>query len=284
VLPAELEAEQAPSGAFPCLIKWGRGPSAYDENGFATALVLRRMRRRGIRSAATERSLDFLEACAAGPPGAFSFWPRATRPAWAAAVPPDADDTAAIILELCAHGRRTRAQALDTLVDVLIASLTGPPAFPGPAWRRAGVFPTWLDLGGADRANVVDCGVNANILALMAALGARELPGFAQAVEMIDAAVDWCGQDASGGAAKRADTIAPYYASPHAVAQILDDAVWCGATELMRARDRLLALIGPAPAGEIPLWRNAYAGPVWHCRALDLLTAGKPGREPDPVS
>jgi hypothetical protein len=281
VLLAELEAEQAPSGAFPCLINWGRDSGADDENGFATALVLRRMRRRGIRSAVIGRSLDFLEACAAepsGPRGAFSFWPGATRPAWAAAVPPDADDTAVITLELCAHGRRTRAQALDTLVDVLIASLTGPPAFPGPAWRRAGVFPTWLDLGGADRANVVDCGVNANVLALMASLGARELPGFAQAVDMIDAAVDWCGQDASGAAAKRADTIAPYYASPHAVAQILDDAVWCGATELTRARDRLLALIGPAPAGPVPLWRNAYTGPVWHCRALDLLTAGEPGK------
>ena len=102
----DLEAEQAPSGAFPCVIEWRQRSDVCDENGFATALVLRRMRRLGIRSAAIERSLDFLETCAAEPSGAFSFWPRATRPAWAACVPPDADDTAVITLELCAHGRR----------------------------------------------------------------------------------------------------------------------------------------------------------------------------------
>jgi len=268
----DLEAEQAPSGAFPCVIEWRRRSDACDENGFATALVLRRMRRLGIRFAAIERSLDFLETCAAEPSGAFSFWPRATRPAWAAGVPPDADDTAVITLELYAHGRRSRAQAQDTLVDVLIASLTGRPVPPGPVWRRAGVFPTWLDSDRADRANIVDCAVNANALALMASLGERELPGFAEAVAMIVAAVDWCEQGGSGRAAKRADTIAPYYASPHAVVQILDDAVWCGATELAGSRDRLAALVGAAPEGETALWRNAYAGPVWRCRALQLLT------------
>jgi len=62
------------------------------------------------------------------------------------------------------------------------------------------------------------------------------------------------------------------HASPCAVAQILDDAVWCGATELAGSRDRLAALVGAAPEGETALWRNAYAGPVWHFRALQLLT------------
>jgi hypothetical protein len=113
--------------------------------------------------------------------------------------------------------------------------------------------------------------VNANILALMASLDARELPGFAEAVDMI-VAVDWCEQGGSGGAVKRADAITPYYASPRAVAQILDDAVSCGATELAGSRDRLAALVGTAPEGETALCRNAYAGPVWHCRALQLLT------------
>ena len=155
---------------------------------------------------------------------------------------------------------------------MLIASLTDRPVLPGPVWRRARVFPTWLDLDGVDCANIVDCAVNANILALMASLDARELPGFAEAVDMIAAAVDWCEQGGSGGTAKRADTIAPYYASPRAVAQILDDAVWCGATELAGSRDRLAALACAAPEGETALWRNAYAGPVWHCRALQLLT------------
>src|ERR1044072_8148896 len=104
----DLLAEQAPSGAFPCVIDWGGGRSRRDENGFATALVLRRIRRLGWSSPGRDRALDFLESCAVEPPGAFAFWPPPARPPWAAGTPPDADDTAVIPLELYACGRRSR--------------------------------------------------------------------------------------------------------------------------------------------------------------------------------
>lgn len=269
----DLDAQQAPSGAFPCVIDWGGGRETRDENGFATAIVLRRLRRLGISSRGVGRALDFLESCAAPTGGAFSFWPAAARPPWAVGIPPDADDTAVMTLELYAQGRRTRAQARETLVDVLVAAAGSRPLLPGPPWWRAGAFPTWLRFDGLDRDHVLDCGVNANVLALMASLDARDLPGFVEAVDMVVAAVAWCQHDDPGEAALRADSIAPYYASPRAVWHILDDAVWCGVTELAEARDHFTALIGSAPAGGNALWRNAYGGPVWRCLALDLLDA-----------
>lgn len=267
----DVDAEQAASGAFPCTIDWGGGVVTPDENGFATALVVRRMRRLGITSPSVERALDFLETCAAEPAGAFAFWPPSPRPAWAAGLPPDADDTAVITLELLAHGRRTRDQARDALVEVLVASAQGRPLLPGPPWWRAGVFPTWLRLDGVDRDHVLDCGVNANVVALMAVLDARDLPGYDEAVDMVVAAVGWCAQGVVADAALRADSIAPYYASPSAVLEILDDAVWCGAAELAGARDTFAALVGDIPRDVTALWRNAYGGPVWRCRALGLL-------------
>ena len=190
-----------------------------------------------------------------------------------------------ITLELYAHGRRSRAQAQDTLVDVLIASLTGPPVLPGPVWRRAGVFPTWLDLDGADRANIVDCAVNANVLALMASLDERELPGFAEAVDMIVAAVDWCEQGGSGRAAKRADTIAPYYAlSPRGRAD--------PRRRRVVRRDRARGIPGPPGRSgrrrprrvRLPCGATRTPARLWRCRALNSLRPTSRDGDPDPVS
>jgi hypothetical protein len=279
VPPAELEAEQAPSGAFSCVIDFGGGVESHDENGFTTALVLRRLRRLGIPFSGIGRALDFLESCASEPPGAFSFWPPTARFARETGLPADADDTATITLELYAHGRRSRAQARATLVDVLVAAAATWPLSPPVPWWRPGAFPTWLRADGLDRDRVVDCGVNANVLALMAGIDARDLTGYAEALAMIAAAVDWCARATPADTAARVDAIAPYYASPGAVLQVLDDAVWCGVAELAPVRDRLTGRVGPRSTDDTALWRNAYSGAVWRCRALQLLPAnGAPAR------
>jgi hypothetical protein len=280
----DIEAEQAPSGAFPCLIDFGGGVERYDENGFTTALVLRRLRRLRMPFPGIARSLDFLESCASEPHGAFSFWPPTVAVAQETGLPADADDTATITLELYAQGRRSREQARATVVDVLVAAAAAWPLSPPVPWWRPGAFPTWLRADGLDRDRVVDCAVNANVVALMASIDARDLPGYAEAVAMITAAVEWCAQASSADTMARVDAIAPYYASPGAVVRVLDDAVWCGVSELAPVRDHLATLVETRSTDDTALWRNAYSGPVWRCRALQLLAAhGAPPSAPGPT-
>jgi len=264
------------TGAVQCEVTWPDGRSKRDENGFATALVLRRLRRAGRPRPA--RALDFLESCADQRSGVFRFWPSAATPPWAHGVRADVDDTAVITLELWAHGRISRDQALDTVYDVLMPALTGAPPRPGPAWLRAGVFGTWLAADEAERPPVIDCGVNANVLALLAALGRADLPGYDAAVEMITNAVGWCVAGPPDERERRLDSIAPYYAHPAVVADVLADAVWCGASELEPARDRLDELVAAAGGDRSALCRNAYSSPVWRCPALAAVTPDRPGR------
>jgi len=131
--------------------------------------------------------------------------------------------------------------------------------------------PLWPDLDGVDRANIVDCAVNANIHALMASLDARELPGFAKAVDMIVAAVD-CASKAGPAGRRSAPTPSRHITPPPARSRR------SSTTPVVR-RDRARGITGPpgrsgrrGPEGETALWCNAYADPVWHCRALQLLT------------
>jgi hypothetical protein len=262
------------TGAVQCEVTWPDGRAERDENGFATALVVRRRRRAGIRPPAG--ALDYLQSCAAAPPGAFRFWPPAATPVWARDVPADVDDTAVITLELWAHGRLTRDQALDTVFDVLMPTLTGAPPACGPPWIRPGVFGTWVAVDGTARPPVVDCGVNANVVALLAALDRADLPGYAAAVEMITAAVAWCAAGPREERDRRLDSIAPYYAHPAAVADVLADAVWCGAAGLAPALGQLDELLVGAGGDRSALCRNAYSGPVWRCRALDAATRRRP--------
>lgn len=102
-----LKTWQSSEGAFSSIIVF-RDRKEVDWNGFLTALVLCELRQfspvpelRHLQ----ERSLDFLEQCASnGFPGAFSFWPSASRPKWASQVPEDLDDTALMSLVFpCQH-------------------------------------------------------------------------------------------------------------------------------------------------------------------------------------
>jgi hypothetical protein len=289
---AALRAEQAPSGAFCCTIVYA-DHKEQDGNGFATALVLRGLRRLGHSpglDGTRRRALDFLERCADPEiPGAYGFWPIAERPPWAQGIPADSDDTAVLALELYRHERRTLRQTRDTVYEVLVPRLLTHFDRSGPPWIRPLTFPTWLSRDGARRANPVDCCVNANVLALMAVCGLQHLPGYDESCAMIAAALAWAAapekglEDVARQRTLRLRTLTPYYPDPAAFLTAVTHAVACGVDALQPALERLRDLCvqaRPPAAARGALCSNAYGGYIWRCRALDLVAAVQTAREP----
>jgi hypothetical protein len=279
-----LAGLQAANGAFTCRIVF-RNREEDDCNGFATALVLRHLRRLPALTEAGEvrrRALDFLERCAApGWPGAFGFWPADERPTWARNVPADIDDTCIISLELAVHGRRALSDVRQTVFEVLMPALLTEVEQPGPAWLHPLVFPTWLGPA-SHRANPVDCCVNVNAVALMAWCGLAHLPGYGEACALLDRGLAWAGDNWS-----RLTSLTPYYPNPLELLHALEHAVFSGAIELHAARERLRSILA-RPAlrmhAQIPpisgaLCGNAYGGPYWYCPALELARNFAAGRE-----
>jgi hypothetical protein len=259
-------------GGFTCTVSFRDGRVETDENAFTTALVLRELTPGDER---VQGALDFLERCAdPALAGAFGFWPRDERPAWARRVPPDCDDTAVVALELLRAGRRT----VDDTIDVLMASLITEVARFGPAWIRPLTFPTWLDGHFRSRANPVDCAVNANVLALLAYCGLQALPGYAESIAMIEGAVASIAHRAPRDRALWLHSLTPYYPDPRVFALMLDHAVRCGAVELRPAGAALRALLGPAD-GPLVLCGNAYGGPLWRCQTFERQINGSPNRQ-----
>ncbi|MPZ89787.1 MAG: hypothetical protein GEU81_17390, partial [Nitriliruptorales bacterium] len=296
-----LRAEQAADGGFACTITHHGGEVEPDRNGFTTALVLRLwnsvlgsasetrrsqgpMTREPTSSFEEEdtgagdvrdRALDFLERCAdAEVPGSYGFWPPLERPGWVRRMPADTDDTAVIALELLRNRRRTLAATRDVVYGVLVTALVTHVPPQAPAWLRPLVFPTWLGPRIHPRANIVDCAVNANALALMAATGLQHLLGYESALGMITDAVDWA---AASSEHERPDlrlrSLTPYYPDPALFLAMVDHAIACGVDGLDQARRTLTDLVATV---ELPPERrgavcgNAYTGPYWRCRALDL--------------
>jgi hypothetical protein len=266
-LAGRLRAEQA-GGAFACTIHHKDGRIEPDRNGFATALVLRELPRAPELAGVTASALDYLERCA-DPRlrGAYGFWPLDERPPWAHAVPPDCDDSAVIALELLRAGRRSA----DATVDLLLASLVTEAPRVGPAWIRAFCFPTWLDAEFRRRDNAVDCAVNANVLALLAVCGLQHLPGYAESVAMIEAALAHAAAIDLDLRELALRSLTPYYPDPRVFEIVLAFAIECGAGELRGAHRRLRDVLGVPAATRLALCGNAYAGPIWHCPALDLV-------------
>jgi hypothetical protein len=96
---------------------------------------------------------------------------------------------------------------------------------PGPPWRRRGVFSTWHR--GGRGTDLIDCTVNANALALFASLGLLHLPGVAQSVEMLVAAIYWAGEHRS-----RATSLSPFYPECAEFVAALGNAVAAGVEDL----------------------------------------------------
>jgi hypothetical protein len=280
-LVSELQTQQTPNGAFRCTISYPDHTEP-DSNGFATALVLRRLQ--SVHDVAgldvmRRRALDYLERCA-DPciPGAFGFWSVDNRPAWAKNIPADADDTAIVNLTLYQHGRRTLQQVQDVIFNVLMPRLTQKINCNNPRWLRSLTFPTWLSPDVNDkRANVIDCCVNTNVLALLAVSGLTDLPGYVEAANMIEAALKWVEVERRDNPklAFRLWTITPYYPDPQMFLDALRHAIHCGADILTPAYARLKNICEHI---EIPaevrggLFSNAYQFPIWRCRAFRLFS------------
>jgi hypothetical protein len=238
------------------------GRAQPDNNGFVTALGARALRRAG--RAVPAAWLDTLERCARDD-GAYGFWPVHETPAWAPRLPSDADDTAVMLLELLHSGRVTRAQAKRTAIRSLARQRVI--CFPeqGPVWRRRGAFRTWHRAG----VDLVDCTVNANVLALLATLGLLHLPGVAESVQMISSALDW-----AADLPLRAASLSPFYPEPCELIGALEHAVECGAWALTAPLHRARATSwARAQVSDSVICSSPYGAIEWHSAELWQIRA-----------
>lgn len=200
-------AAQAPDGSFASFVHLSDGPRP-DRNAFVTALVLDCLWTAGAGlylDRARSRALDFLETCGDG--GRYGFYPRGQQPEWMA--PPlsdDADDTALVLTALIRAGRLDRTAGWTSLNGPLRPHRIGFLTERSDPWHRVGVYETWLDET-AFR-NPVDCTVNANILALLFAIGAPE-DQTRPIIDMLEAALNW-----AGPLKARVAKLSPWYPDP----------------------------------------------------------------------
>lgn len=268
---ADLAALQHEDGSFPSVIETAAGRRP-DRNGFVTALVIRGLRYRDRTSWHDMRTcgLQFLLHCRSrNIAGAFTFWPDAARPAWAPAVPADADDTAIITMELLRYGWLDRRAARRSICTALLPfRIRVEDIALAPPWIVAGSFPTWLARPAGNTTNMVDCCVNANVAALMAGADARHLPGYDEAVRTVVAGLDW-----ANGNALRLASLTPFYPSTWSLVESLEHAVECGAREFGTVLAALSAWSreNAGPRGSEGVCRGAYGTTVWHSAAVDCL-------------
>lgn len=230
MLNTVLSAQSA-NGAFPSTVHVGNH-QYQDYNGFVTAQVVRALNNTPDSlplNNTKERALDFLQKCElVNQPGVFGFWPEENRPSWARYLPADTDDTAIILLEMVKCGRIEQKKIKEIVCNVLISHRLRFIQEPAPPWIHKGVFLTWLGKG--NRQNIIDCCVNANVVALMSYASLQHLPGYREACDMIEDGITWAGDEL-----KRVHTLTPFY--PHPVEFILavKNAIQCGVKKLERS-------------------------------------------------
>lgn len=269
VVDAILEA-QADNGAFISFVT-SSGRTREDLNGCITALVVRALGHGPLPPtlhAARGRALDYLEGCErSAAPGSYGFWPEGKRPPWAPDLPPDADDTALIALELFRAQRRSReALRRVALLTLLRFRVREWESGGDPAWVRPGVFRTWL----ADRrGNPVDCVANVNVAALLAVAGLTHIAAYRAVVSMVTAAVG----TADAAARTRVTRLAPFYAHPIELRSALDHAVASGASELAPCLEQVAGWCVDAADADAhrPVCCSAYGGRVWTAPILQRL-------------
>jgi hypothetical protein len=264
----EIVGAQAENGAFRSYVIC-RGRVREDWNGCITGLVIRAIghgRQPPRLHAARERGLGYLERCERpAAPGTFGFWPERERPEWAPQLPADTDDTAIIALELFRARRRSldwlRRVALLDLLRVRVRAEEG-----DPGWVRPGVFRTWLtDV----RPNPVDCVVNVNVAALLAAAGLTGIAAYRAVGSMLAAALD------SADDARQVARLSPFYADPIELRWALAHAVASGAHDLQPSLDRLGSLLGEAIGSDAdrPVCCSAYGLWCWSAPILQFVRA-----------
>lgn len=260
--------ETCPSGALPAYVDTPAGVEMH-ETSFFTALGCLALEAWPDASQGTHRMLEFLELCEApNRPGAFAFWPVENRPHWARGIPPDADDTALCLSLLYRAGRRSRTDAIRQAATVLLPHRQPPDPF-APRWIATGAFRTWL-ASDRDRPNAVDCAVNANVLALFAALDMRAVPGTKAALRTIVDGVTWAGRDPA-----RLHALTPFYPEPRELVLALERAANAGVTELRAPLAALRRFITGLPGPNAVLCAGAYLNHGWRSPALHTLRTAR---------
>ena len=273
MIGARLAALQRPDGGFDSVVTSRRG-QVVDCNGFTALLVVRTIRHtrtNRVIAAVRERALGFVARCASDEAaGAYAFWPAAMRPTWASSVPADVDDTAMALTEFVRYGWISRSEAISRIRTTLLPNrVTSRAAEAGPAWIVPGSFHTWIVPPSplAMRApNVVDCCVNANVVALMSYVGATYLPGYAEALQTIRSGITWAGTEP-----RRLSAITPFYPSVSSLVEAVRHAVECGAPLADAARD--LSALDTAAYADAGYCCSAYGSTVWHSKAVDEARA-----------
>jgi hypothetical protein len=271
----ELRALQRPDGSFESIITSRRG-RIVDFNGFVSALILRLLRHLPDSPALSDirrRALDWIWNChSQRVSGAFSFWPEGMRPGLARKLPPDVDDTAVMLLELLRHGRLDRADVLRSLCKVILpCRVSDKDVVVMPPWVVSGSFFTWITHTASDPTskkvlvNIVDCCVNANVVALMSQIDARHLPGYRSAVQTVLNGLQW-----SAGDEKRLASLTPFYPSPGNLADAMELAVECGVHEFRAGLRQLMSLPADILNMNTDLCRSGYGKISWKSPAVDL--------------
>jgi len=266
-LAAAICALQSPGGCFLSSVRlpWG---AVEDRNCFVTGLVLRELAGASdprLDEARRRASAFLLRGRHPGHPCLFSFYPHRAHPFWMRrALYPDADDTAVVVRELVRAGH-CPPRALDQAAERFARHrATGVRARrPDRRWRRPGVFLTWLTT--ADVPNPVDCCVNTNVLALLAAAGRTGADGYAAACAMV------C--DAAELAAARpgwSREFTPYYPDPREWCHALEHAVAAGAREVAPALEALRSRRAADPPGPALLCCDEPGAIVWTAEVLAL--------------
>jgi hypothetical protein len=266
---AELAASQCASGAIRSFVHID-GRTFDDENGFVTGLVLRELSLRNAgEEAATlrDRAARFLLRCESfRAPGLFAFWPEHGYPPWTGdtRLYEDADDSAIAAMELVRAGVRSPEALVQTGRRISMRHRALDCRLLTEPWQRPGTFVTWLWPG---MRNTIDCCVNANVVALLAAAEMRDAAGYAEAVAMINDAVAWAGHSP-----ERLRAIVPYYPEPSELARAIEHAVRSGAHELEPAAGRLPTIAALQTCGDqTPVCSSMDGRVVWTAPALQEL-------------
>lgn len=252
------------------------GKSQPDYNGFITALCIRTFRQQNQQdNAVVTPALNYLETCQSDTLlGAYRFWPPKQQPHWCPNLPDDADDTAIMALELALASRLSQATLQQIICNVLLKNRLFKLMPPHPPWLQKGAFLTWLGTA-HDRPNVVDCCVNANIVALMAFAKMQHLPGYQAACTLIESGIDWADSQQ-----QYAKTLTPFYPDPVELTYAVHHAVQSGAKELESSLDKLLSLDWAKPQMmgnsnyQRPVCGSAYGKTAWYCEPLQVCRQG----------
>jgi hypothetical protein len=276
-LASHLTHWQSPEGAFSSIIAFPDRQEV-DWNGFLTALLLREMRHlppQPVLNTIRNQALNYLERCASPHrPGAFGFWPANARPPWASQVIEDSDDTAIMALELARYGRLTHQDLRRIICKVFLPHRLRCHDKGYPPWIQSGVFLTWLSADPANP-NVVDCCVNVNVLALMAYAGCSHLPGFQQAINMIELGISW-----ADNSPPKLAMLTPFYPQTQEFYWALNHAVECGVQFSERSIEALTQCLQDHDIDlDWPVCSSAYHLVVWRCPALSTIRRFLTARE-----